>query len=94
MPYFHYSGRNSSGVLVSGDIDAGSADDVAAQLVGDSVTPIEIREVKARQIKAKKSPSSARIDVDPDASIIDRINAFLAGNKIELDELVMFARQM
>ena len=94
MPYFNYSGRNSSGVLVSGDIDAGSADDVAAQLVGDSVTPIEIREVKSRQAKAKKSPSSARIDVDPDASIIDRINAFLAGNKIELDELVMFARQM
>ncbi len=94
MPYFHYSGRNSSGVLVSGNIDAGSADDVAAQLFGDSVTPIEIREVKARQTKAKKSPSSARIDVDPDASIIDRINAFLAGNKIELDELIMFARQM
>ena len=94
MPYFHYSGRNSSGVLVSGNIDSGSADDVAAQLFGDSVTPIEIREVKARQTKAEKSPSSARIDVDPDASIIDRINAFLAGNKIELDELIMFARQM
>ena len=94
MPYFHYSGRNSSGVLVSGDIDAGSADDVAAQLVGDSVTPIEIREVKARQARAKKSPSSPRMDLDPDASVIDRINAFLAGNKIELDELIMFARQM
>ena len=94
MPYFHYSGRNSAGILVSGDIHAGSADDVAAQLFGDSVTPIEIREVKSRQARAKKSPSATRINLDTDASIIDRINAFLAGNKIELDELVMFARQM
>lgn len=94
MPYFHYSGRNSSGALVSGNIDAGTADDVAAQLFGDSVTPIEIREVKSRQAKKKKSTGPTRIGLDSDASLTDRINAFLAGNKIELDDLIMFSRQM
>ena len=49
MAHFEYSGRDTSGALVSGSIDAGSADDVAAQLFGDRVTPIEIREIGSSQ---------------------------------------------
>ena len=50
MAYFQYSGRDNSGALVSGHLDAGSADDVAAKLFGDSVTPIEIKETKKKTI--------------------------------------------
>lgn len=92
MPHFKYSGRDSTGVLVSGVMDAGSADDVAAQLFGRSVTPIDIRETARRKKEENKAPSSSAIG--DDASLIDRINAFLARNKIEADELIMFARQM
>ena len=94
MTQFHYSGRDNTGALVSGNIDAGNADDAAAQLFGNSVTPIEIREVKARQIKRKKPTASKKPELGPDASTMDHINAFLASKKIEIDELIMFARQM
>jgi MSHA biogenesis protein MshG len=92
MAHFEYSGRDTSGALVSGRIDAGTADDVATQLFSDSVTPIEIKEVREKtkpRVDAKK-----KIDLGPNASGIDRINAVLTGNKVETDELIMFARQM
>ena len=73
MTQFHYSGRDNTGALVSGHIDAGNADDVAAQLFGDSVTPIEIREVTARQIRPKKSTASTKPELGPDASTMDRL---------------------
>lgn len=79
---------------MTGSIDAGTADDVASQLFGDHVTPIEIREVKANKQRASKAKEKSKIDLGPDASAVDRINAVLAGNKIEVDELIMFARQM
>jgi len=94
MAQFEYSGRDNTGALVSGRIDAGTADDVASQLFGDRVTPIEIREVKANKQRASKAKENRKIDLGPDASAVDRINAVLAGNKIEIDELIMFARQM
>lgn len=94
MAQFEYSGRDNTGALVSGRIDAGTADDVASQLFGDRVTPIEIREVKANKQRAHKAKENRKIDLGPGASAVDRINAVLAGNKIEIDELIMFARQM
>ncbi|MEX0965248.1 MAG: type II secretion system F family protein [Pseudohongiellaceae bacterium] len=93
MAHFEYSGRDNSGALVSGNIDAGTADDVAAQLFGDKVTPIEIREVREDKKRAAKA-SGKKIDLGPNATAIDRINAVLAGSKVEVDELIMFARQM
>lgn len=42
MPYFEYRGRDASGALVTGTLDAGSADEAASRLFGDSVTPIDI----------------------------------------------------
>jgi MSHA biogenesis protein MshG len=92
MAHFEYSGRDTSGALVSGRIDAGTADDVATQLFSDSVTPIEIKEVRE---KAKpKADTKKKIDLGPNASGVDRINAALTRNKVEIDELIMFARQM
>ncbi|ARN73591.1 type II secretion system F family protein [Oceanicoccus sagamiensis] len=44
MAKFSYRGRDDKGELVSGVIDAGSADSVASQLAGNGVTPIAINE--------------------------------------------------
>lgn len=95
MPYFRYSGRDNNGVLVSGTLDAGSADDVASRLFGDSVTPIEITETlkKPKSKKPKKTRSNVQA-LQQDASPVDKVNNFLGANKIETDDLIMFARQM
>lgn len=94
MAHFQYSGRDNTGALVSGRIDAGSADDAASQLFGDRVTPIEISEVRRRDIRVKREAPKKKSDLGPDASTIDHINAFLASNKVGIDEKIMFARQM
>lgn len=94
MAHFEYSGRDTSGALVSGNIDAGSADDVAAQLFGDRVTPIEIREIRDKNERAAKASAKQKLDLGPNATAIDRLNATLSGNKIQVDELIMFSRQM
>jgi MSHA biogenesis protein MshG len=94
MPQYKYSGRDNAGTLISGSIVAPSADDVAAQLFGDRVTPIDIKEVRENKKKASRPTSRKKIDLGPDASAIDKINAALSRNKVEVDELVMFARQM
>ncbi len=44
MPLFSYKGRNSSGALVTGQIDGGSLDAVASQLFNTGITPIDIQE--------------------------------------------------
>lgn len=44
MPAFAYRGRNTRGDLVTGIVEAGSVDAVAAQLLNSSITPIDIRE--------------------------------------------------
>lgn len=90
MPHFQYSGRDNSGALVTGTLDAGNVDEAAAQLFGDSVTPIEIKEVARAQNRTRRAASG----MDQNASTIDNINAFLAKNKVEVDDLIMFARQM
>ncbi len=94
MPQFQYSGRDNSGSLVSGYIDAGTATDVAEKLFGDRVTPIEIKEAGVKHVEKDKSSSRSRMDLGPDATAIDKVNAFLGFSNIEIDELIMFSRQM
>ncbi len=94
MPVFQYSGRDNSGTLVTGSIDAGSADDVASQLFGDSVTPIEIKEVSQQQERAQRRTPRRGQEEETKASTLDNINALLARNRIEIDDLIMFSRQM
>jgi MSHA biogenesis protein MshG len=93
MPIFEYSGRDAGGSLVTGSIDAGSEEEVASELFGRQVTPINIHVAKkaaAQNVKSKKK----RPGLGADASAIDKINDFLGANKIEIDDLIMFARQM
>ena len=42
MPVFNYKGRNASGALVEGKVDAATIDAVASQLVNTGITPIDI----------------------------------------------------
>lgn len=49
MPQFHYKARNGRGDLVTGQVEAGSADAVASQLFNSGITPVEIREVKEQR---------------------------------------------
>lgn len=49
MPQFQYKARNGRGDMVSGQVEAGSADAVASQLFNSGITPVEIREVKVKR---------------------------------------------
>lgn len=93
MPQFKYSGRDNSGALISGSIVAPSADDVASQLFGDKITPIEISESKRKSNK-EQSKAEKKNYVPDDATTMERLNALLGGNKVQIDELIMFSRQM
>lgn len=84
MARFEYKARNAAGNLVTGTMDATSADIVAGELMGQSATPIDIREI-ASAGRRKKGPA---------LTPIQKINAFLAGNKVDLNELIIFSRQM
>lgn len=103
MATFEYRARNASGALVTGALEAESVDDVAGTLFGQNITPIEIRRSAARSrnpdAKAEARPTESR--AQPAArgrasqpGVITRINAVLAGKKISVDELIIFARQM
>ena len=109
MPTFEYRARNASGVLVTGALEGESVDDVAGALFGQNITPIEIRKStkSAARSAAKPAPSSASKGAtsapasssssrlaSPELSAIGKINSFLAGKKITINELIIFARQM
>lgn len=108
MPMFQYRARNASGVLVTGALEGETVDDVAGALFGQNITPIEITRSSAAATRAagkaaasgsRKSASSAPAAsagrfATPELSAIGKINAFLAGKKITINELIIFARQM
>jgi len=84
MARFEYKARNSRGNLISGTMDANSSDVVAAELMGQRITPIDIR-----RIAASSSQGSG-----PGLTGVEKINAILAGNKVDINELIIFSRQM
>ncbi len=93
MPLFQYSGRDNSGALVSGSVDAATAEEAAAQLFGEQVTPIEIKETQRAERK-RVQQKRKRPGLGDDATVVEQINFYLGANKIEIDDLIMFARQM
>lgn len=93
MPLFQYSGRDNTGTLVSGSLDATSVEEAASHLLGERVTPIEIRET-TRASRPKRKVKKKRPGIDENSSAIDQINHFFGANKVEIDDLIMFARQM
>jgi len=108
MPTFEYRARKSSGVLVTGALDGETVDDVAGALFGQNITPIEIKRSggsasrgaakTAASGTAKASPSAPQSSssrfANPELSALGKINSFLAGKKIAINELIIFARQM
>ena len=92
MPHFEYSGRDRGGALVSGALDAISADEVASQLFEDKVTPINIREIK--KADSKRAASARKAAAGPELTTGQRIRKLLAREKVEIEELIMFSRQM
>lgn len=78
MATFGYKGRRRDGSEVSGQLDADSATLAASQLGAEGITPITI---KAAAVKVKQKSSSQEVQLK-----------FL--QKISIDELIMFSRQM
>jgi MSHA biogenesis protein MshG len=79
MATYSYRGRNRDGEEVSGTVEAGAATHAASQLSLDGITPISINETVA----AKESSSTGSKDIN-----------FQLFQKITVDELIMFSRQM
>ncbi len=88
MASFEYSGRNSSGSRVTGTISAASADEVAAQLFNQSVTPLETLGKWLRAASAQFKEDSRQVSCRPS------LNDLLSPKTIDADELIMFSRQM
>jgi MSHA biogenesis protein MshG len=94
MAYFKYSGRDSGGAAVSGQLDAASIDDVAEQLFGNSITPIEIKELDKKAFDQARQSTNKTKQNDSEEGAIQKLNNLLGADKIEIDELIMFSRQM
>ncbi len=94
MPYFDYSGRDSSGALVSGRLDAGTEDEAASRLFNQRVTPIEIRESRDKGVKKGDRSSRSQAQDGSSGSTMDNLRNFLTQKKVENDELIIFSRQM
>lgn len=73
MPAFSYRARSETGELLTGEVEAQSADGVASQLLSRGVIPVSIAE-KVERVSLE-IPSFSR-------------------KKVDLDELVLFSRQM
>lgn len=83
MPRFSYKGRDQSGSLVNGHLMAASANDAAADLFSDNITPIDITEIKGGAAPKKNTPGKT-----------GGLLWSLFEEKIGLVELITFSRQM
>ncbi|MFL6622692.1 MAG: type II secretion system F family protein [Sulfurifustis sp.] len=77
MATFQYRGRNQRGEVVTGRVDAASADAVATQLFNSGVVPVDITAAK-----------------DAAADIQAALRGWLASDKIDIVDLVLFSRQL
>ena len=93
MANYHYKGRDTGGGLVTGDIDASSADQAASELIERAITPIEIRQVKLAA-KNTKAANDRTVKKKEPLTTAEHINVFLAGRRIDISELIIFSRQM
>ena len=79
MASFNYTGRNISGSQVKGSIEAVNSSAVAEQLLRKSITPISIYESAKNQNESLGSKDVSEI---------------FGFNRVSLDELIIFSRQM
>ncbi|MCW8887351.1 MAG: type II secretion system F family protein [Motiliproteus sp.] len=82
MATFSFKGRNHSGELVSGQQEAANAAQVASLLAERQITPVDITEVQGNSGKSEKK--KGEIDLN-DIRLFQRVS---------LDELILFSRQM
>ena len=80
MATYRYRGRTRDGAEASGELEAQTSALAATQLSNEGITPITIKQVEAKKAAAK-SGRSGEIHIK-----------FL--QKITVDELIMFSRQM
>jgi MSHA biogenesis protein MshG len=79
MASFKYTGRNISGSQVKGTMEAANTSAVAEQLIRKSITPISISEGTKKQSKGIANKDVGEI---------------FGFNRVSLDELIIFSRQM
>ncbi len=80
MKRFQYFGRDGSGKEVEGVLESASAVAVAGQLTGNGITPVRIQELHG----AANGEEPGQID----------LRKLLPPPKVNLEELVIFSRQM
>jgi len=75
---FHFTGRDAQGSKVSGSREAGSADSLASELLAERITPLTIEE------QAQAS----------DNDVFAQLKESLRRKHVDLEELIIFCRQM
>ncbi|QUE74457.1 type II secretion system F family protein [Stutzerimonas stutzeri] len=80
MASFRYTGRNAQGAKVSGELDGANADSVAGELLSRQITPLTI----------DASDAGAVGSGDALALLRDKLRR----KRVDLDELIIFSRQM
>nr|WP_298164771.1 type II secretion system F family protein [uncultured Pseudomonas sp.] len=78
MSQFRYTGRDAQGGKISGSRESSSADNLASELLAEKITPLEIEEQAEQQ----------------GADVGAMLREALRRKKVELDELIIFCRQM
>lgn len=78
MSQFHFTGRDAQGSKVSGSREAGSADSLASELLAERITPLTIEE-------------QAQVS---DNDVFAQLKESLRRKHVDLEELIIFCRQM
>lgn len=84
MARFRFSGRDAQGRKVSGTRQAASAEALAGELLAERITPLSI------DAQAEKVPAGAG---SADA-LLRKLNQLLGRERVRLEELIIFCRQM
>jgi MSHA biogenesis protein MshG len=86
MPHFSFKGRDTGGSLVTGQLQAASINEAATVLFGREITPIDIREQR-KSLKERAAGTEGK-------SSVAAFNRVLQSNKVGIEELIIFSRQM
>ncbi|QKE65511.1 type II secretion system F family protein [Aquipseudomonas campi] len=78
MSQFRYTGRDAQGSKVSGSRESGSADNLASELLAERITPLSIEEQAAQG----------------NDDVLASIKELLRSKRVDLEELIIFCRQM
>lgn len=81
MAQFRFSGRDAQGRKISGSRQAASAEALAGELLAERITPLSI------DAQAEKAAAG-------DADVLRQLNKLLGRERVELEELIIFCRQM